>query len=198
MKTTSQTLLQQIQAGSAEAWTRLDELYRPFIRAWLRQHSVPPDDAEDLAQEVMMVVARQLPAFAHSGRSGAFRHWLRSITLLEEKAYWRSRQLRGQPVGGTDFHQVLEQLEDEHSELSQLWDEQHDRHVLQELLRQAAAEFEPKTMQAFRRLALDGVPAQQVADELGMSVGAVYVAKSRVVRRLRSEALELVADGRLS
>jgi len=194
MKTTSLTLLSSIETGSDDAWARLDAIYRPFVYRWFRRRSISHEAAEDLTQDVMLVVARELPNFEHSGRPGAFRTWLRRITLFEEKAYWRKMSLRGQPVGGTDFHETLQELGDAGSELTRLWEQQHDRHVLQKLLSDISPDFDPKTMQAFRRLAIDDTPPQQVADELGMSVGAVYTAKSRVVRRLRAVAEGLVDD----
>ena len=198
MKTTSHSLLRLIEADSPGAWTRLSELYRPFICSWLRRRSIPNDDAEDLAQEVMLVVARELPGFAHSGQKGAFRSWLRSITQFIEKGYWRSRHYRGRPVGGTDFSAWLEQVEVADDGSFRQWDQEHDEYVLRELLRLVACEFEPRTMQAFRRLALGGESPEDVAQELGMSVGAVYVAKSRVLRKLRAEAEGLVDADRLS
>ncbi len=87
---------------------------------------------------------------------------------------------------------MLEQLEDPDSGLSRLWDEEHDRHVLRRLLELVEAEFTPSTWQAFRRVALEGKDEEAVAAELGLSVHAVFVAKSRVLCRLRREAEGLI------
>jgi hypothetical protein len=75
-------------------------------------------------------------------------------------------------MGGSDFHAAVEQLEDPHSELCRLWNREHDEHVLRRLLEVLEAEFEPRTLQAFRRQVLAGAGAEEVAAELGMSVGA--------------------------
>jgi RNA polymerase sigma-70 factor (ECF subfamily) len=87
---------------------------------------------------------------------------------------------------------MVQQLEDPESELSRLWDEQHDQYVLRCLLDLMELEFEPTTVQAFQRVALDGAAAEEVGRELGLSVGAVYVAKSRVLKRIREEAEGLI------
>jgi RNA polymerase sigma-70 factor (ECF subfamily) len=87
---------------------------------------------------------------------------------------------------------MLEALEDPHSDLSRRWDEEHDRHVLGRLLEAIRPDFAPATWQAFRRLVLDGRKAADVAAELGLSVNAVFIAKSRVQRRLRQEMRGLV------
>ncbi len=83
---------------------------------------------------------------------------------------------------------MLEQLEDPSGALAQEWDRQHDIHVFQKLLTIIEPSFEPKTWQAFSRLALDGLAATQVAADLGISVSAVIQAKFRILKRLREEA----------
>jgi RNA polymerase sigma-70 factor (ECF subfamily) len=87
---------------------------------------------------------------------------------------------------------ALEQIADPDSDLNRQWDEEHDRYVLDCLLDLVEEEFEPMTLQAFRRLALDGAAGAEVAGELGMSVAAVYGAKSRVLARIRQEAEGLI------
>ncbi len=194
MESTSHSLLEQVSSGAPNAWWRLNELYRPFLYRWFRRGPIPHADAEDLVQETMLVVARELPAFVHCGRRGAFRRWLRNVTVYIEKSYWRSKQSHGQSVGGTAFSSLLQQVEDSGGELDQMWDREHDRYVLAELLRLISVDFQPQTMKAFQRLAIDGASPREVAEELGMSVGAVYVAKSRVMQRLRTEAREFLEN----
>lgn len=79
---TSLTLLEQLGEQSDEhSWSRLYELYSPLLRAWLGRYEVQTADADDLIQEVLMVVSRELPDFRHNGRTGAFRNWLRRILV---------------------------------------------------------------------------------------------------------------------
>ena len=88
--------------------------------------------------------------------------------------------------------QHLAQLEDGSSELSQIWNQQHDRHVLGQLLASVESQFAAGTWQAFYRVTLQSEPADQVAEEMGMSLNAVFIAKSRVLSRLRQEAAGLI------
>jgi RNA polymerase sigma-70 factor (ECF subfamily) len=193
MTPTSLSLLQRTRAISdAGAWRRLVELYQPLIHGWLRRAQVPPQDADDLTQEVLALLVQEIPHFVHNGQTGAFRHWLKNITVNRMRAFWRAGRCRPLATGDSDFLRTLEQLEDADGEMSRSWDREHDDHVLRRLLELMASEFEPTTLQAFRRVALDGASAEEVATELGLSPGAVYVAKSRVLRRLREEALGLV------
>jgi RNA polymerase sigma-70 factor (ECF subfamily) len=78
--------------------------------------------------------------------------------------------------------------------LNRYWDEEHDRYVLRCLLEAIELEFEPATVRAFRRVALEGATGAEVAGELGMSLGAIYAARSRVLRRLRELADGLIDD----
>jgi RNA polymerase sigma-70 factor, ECF subfamily len=193
MAETSATLLERLNNRSdSVAWQRLVDLYSPLIKAWLHHHGVSASDAEDLTQDVLGVVVREVSRFHHNGRAGAFRTWLRTITINCLRQSLRSRRLRPEAVSPPDLGALLDQLEDPASDLSRRWDREHDRHVLDRLLELIEPEFEATTRRAFRRQVIDGVPARAVAAELQMTVNAVLIAKSRVLSRLRREADGLV------
>jgi RNA polymerase sigma factor (sigma-70 family) len=189
---TSASLLERLRTAPDEAaWRRLDDLYRPLIRRWLGRDGSLGEEAEDLVQEVMEVLIRELPGFQRQ-RTGSFRRWLRTVTGYRLAAYYRSRKNRPRVMGAALEECPLAQLADPHSELSRLWDEEHDRYVLHRLMDLIAPLFEPTTLAAFRRVAFDGMAPAQVAEELGLSLNAVLVAKSRVLGQLRQEAEGLI------
>jgi RNA polymerase sigma-70 factor (ECF subfamily) len=193
MALTSVSLLERLRLQPKGAdWQRLVDIYTPLIRGWLGRHEVPPADADDLVQDVLGVVVRELEAFQHNQRPGAFRAWLRAITVNRLRGYWRGRHRPGQAGGGSEALHQLEQLEDPHSGPSQVWDQEHDRHVLGRLLELLEPEFPTTSWAAFRRHVLDDVPAAAVAQELQVSVNVVLLAKSRILRRLREEARGLL------
>src|SRR5262245_6448396 len=94
---TSASLLDRLRLQSDEAWQELYKLYQPLIHHWLLRDLTLRDEADDLVQEVMSVVVRELPAFQRE-RSGSFRAWLRTITLNRLRAHWRGRQRRAVAV----------------------------------------------------------------------------------------------------
>jgi RNA polymerase sigma-70 factor (ECF subfamily) len=193
MAETSASLLDQLRLGpEAAAWTKLVEIYTPLIRGWLRRHGLPPQDADDVVQEVLAVVVRKAPSFERQPRAGAFRRWLRTITVNCLRDFWKARKRRPEAIGDTGFQSMLDQLSDPESGLSHVWDQEHDRHVAQKLLELIQPRFEARTWTAFRRVALEGVPPEEVAAELGMTVNAVFIAKSRVMSRLRQEGRGLI------
>jgi RNA polymerase sigma-70 factor (ECF subfamily) len=192
MNETRQSLLLRAQIGETSAWKDLTDLYRPLILGWLDRQGVPARDLEDLSQEVLLSVVQHLPGFQHSGHHGAFRAWLRTIVCRRTADYWRAIDADTQASGGSGATAALQEIADPDSALNRQWDEEHDRYVIHCLLDLVGAEFEPLTLQAFRRLALDGVSGAEAAQELGLSVAAVYGAKSRVLARIRQKAEGLI------
>jgi RNA polymerase sigma-70 factor, ECF subfamily len=192
MNETRQSLLLRARTGEENAWKDLTDLYRPLIIGWLNRQGVPAVDLEDLSQEVLMSVVKHLPDFEHSGNRGAFRSWLRTIVCSRTTDYWRAAGAGPKASGGSGATAALQQIADSGSDLNRQWDDEHDRYVLGCLLDLVEEEFEPTTLRAFRRLAVDGASGAEVAGELGLSVAAVYVAKSRVLQRIRQVAEGLI------
>jgi RNA polymerase sigma-70 factor, ECF subfamily len=194
MSLTSASLLERLQQSpDQEAWRRLVEMYTPLIHGWLRRHAdLQANDADDLTQEVLASLVRRLPRFRHNHRPGAFRAWLRTVTVNCLRDFWRRRRGRPWAAAGGDPARLLAELEDSSSGLSRVWDEEHDRHVAGALLERVRGEFTPTTWEAFRQLALEGRSAAEVAAALGLTPNAVLIAKSRVLRRLREEGRGLI------
>lgn len=192
MNPTSVSLLDRLKSARPESsdWDRLQGVYLPLIRRWLDRVPGLGDESADLAQEVLVVVFREVPRFDRR-REGSFRAWLRRVTVNRVKTYRRQRRRR--PTVGLDAADgFLERLSDPDGDLAREWDRDHDKHVVDRLLAIAQADFQPKTWEAFRRFAIDGEPAGRVAEGLGISENAVLLAKSRVLKRLREEAGDLL------
>jgi RNA polymerase sigma-70 factor (ECF subfamily) len=191
METSASLLGRLAAAPTDDDWRRLDDLYRPLLRAWMARAGVPASDVEDLVQEVLFIVFREVAGFEWRGR-GAFRAWLRTILAHRVRDYFRGQKHRPTATGDSDFLRRLDELESPESALSKLWDREHDEHVAAALMRRVQGDFAPATWQAFRRHTLEGAPAAQVAEELGLSLNSVLLAKSRVLKRLRQELAGIV------
>ena len=193
MSDTSMTLLERLQQQpDSGAWQRLLDIYAPLIARWLARSPLQKADHDDITQEVLKIVVQKLPEFQRR-REGSFRAWLRVVTANCLRAHWRSEKYRPLATGDSDFLQKLQELEDPQSALAKAWDAEHDRHVVRRLLELIGPQFEATSLQAFRRVVLDGLRPADVAAELNISVNAVLLAKSRVLRQLRCEM-----DGLLS
>lgn len=191
---TSTSLLDRLRdRGDAESWQVLVDLYTPMIRGWLKRHSGLDQDADDVIQDVLAVVVRRIPEFHREPRVGAFRAWLKAITVNCLRDTWKSRRKhRPNAAADNQMAELVQQLEDPHSGLSKMWDQEHDRHVTQRLLEMIRPEFTEKTWLAFQRFALQNEPAESVAADLQITVNAVFIAKSRVLSALRREGAGLL------
>jgi RNA polymerase sigma-70 factor (ECF subfamily) len=188
---TSASLLDKVKEGDAAGWQRLTDLYRPLVLWWCRHRVARRDDAEDVVQEVLATVLTRVGAFDRQ-RPGSFRAWLKTITQFKLLEYWKDQ--RNQPVaaGGSEAKEALERFPQQLEDSSTESDEASERRILlQSALELLRTEFEAKTWQAAMRT-VEGQRAAAVAADLGMTRDAVYIAKSRVLARLRKEMAELL------
>lgn len=176
MHTTSVSLLERLrQQTDNHAWERLVRLYTPLLLYWARKTGLNDQDAADLVQDVLIVLVQKLPEFQYQpGRS--FRGWLRTVLMNK----WRDRPRRA-PVPLDSGIQAEAPAEEP------LGEREYRLFLLGQALRIMAAEFEPATWQACWETVVMARPAAEVAAELGISVNAVYLAKSRVLARLRQD-----------
>jgi RNA polymerase sigma-70 factor (ECF subfamily) len=189
---TSLSLLDRLKDASPDDsdWYRLQAIYLPLIQRWLGRVPGLADEADDLAQEVLVVMVREIPRFQRQ-REGSFRAWLRQVTVNKVRTHRKQRHRR--PAVGLDpTDGFLDWLAQPDSELAREWDLDHDRVVFQKLLEIVEPSFSTTTWAAFRRFALEGLPASRVAQEMGVTVNAVIQAKSRILKRLRDEAGDLL------
>lgn len=193
MTDTPLSLLERLRQQPTEAsWKRLIDLYMPLIARWLRQLGTPDSDVDDLVQDVLSVVVRELPRFDHNQHAGAFRRWLRTVAVNRLRGYWRSRATHEQATGDSAVMTRLAELEDPTSDLARRWDREHNEFVARRVLELIEPEFTASTWQAFRRQVIEGAKPADVGIELGTTANAVLISKSRVLRRLRQEAAGLI------
>jgi RNA polymerase sigma-70 factor (ECF subfamily) len=189
---TSLSLLDRLKVARPDAsdWNRLQGIYLPLIRSWLKRVPALGDEAADVAQEVLIVVVREVARFNRE-REGSFRAWLRRVTVNKVRNY-RRKSGRRPSVGLDAVDGFLDRLSDPNDDLAREWERDHDRHVVETLLSAVRHDFSRATWEAFQRFGVDGEPAVRVAEDLGLSENAVILAKSRVLKRLREEAGELL------
>lgn len=184
------SFLQRLVVGDPGSWQDFDAAYKPLLRHWLRNQSLDSAHTEDLIQEVMLFVAANLQDFQHNTRTGAFRKWLRSVTVNIARNYVRKHQRGSAEL--EDIHDLLEQLADADSSVSQAFEWDCQKALLHQLLRRSARGFSAETMSIFRQHVLEGAGVAETAEAHGVSKAAVYIAKSRVLQRLREEWAEEV------
>ncbi len=184
----SSTLLERIRTRQPDAWQRLVRLYGPVVYRWCRQLGVSHADAPDVVQEVFAGVAVNVEQFHREGPEDSFGAWLRTITQNKVCDHFRRRHGLPDAKGGTDaYRQVLDVPEPPDSSSLLSTRLEMDQQFTQRVVEVVRAEFENHTWDAFWRIVVEGQSPAEVAQALGLSLPAVYQAKSRVLRRLRRE-----------
>lgn len=182
MVQTPASLLERLRRPDAQAaWTQFVELYTPLLYYWARHRAgLPTQEAADLVQDVFALLLQKLPGFTYD-RSRSFRGWLRSVLLNK----WRENLRRRGAVPGGDGQDLAEAAVPDPA--CALAEAEYRQHLARRALHLMQAEFQPATWKACWEHVVAGKPVAQVAAELGMTCNAVYLAKSRVLRRLRQE-----------
>jgi RNA polymerase sigma-70 factor (ECF subfamily) len=178
MHTTHESLIERLRKPSAaEAWERFVRLYTPLLFHWARGRGLQDQDAADLVQDVLLVLVRKLPDFHYQpGRS--FRGWMRTVLLNK----WRDRPHARMADPFDSEVQPQAPADDDALE-----EREYRQYIIGRALRLMSAEFEPTTWQACWETVMVARPPAEVAAQLGITVNAVYLAKSRVLGRLRQD-----------
>jgi RNA polymerase sigma-70 factor (ECF subfamily) len=184
--------LLRVKSRQAEAWQRLVQLYGPLVYQWCRRSSLQADDAADVGQEVFVAVANSITGFRRDRPGDSFRGWLWQITRNKICDHFRQLKDHAQAEGGSAAQRRFAEIADELPEVVPEADSGSDAPLQQRALEVVQSTVEKHTWKAFWRFTIDGQTAAQVAEELGMSVPAVYVANHRVRRKLREELRELM------
>jgi RNA polymerase sigma-70 factor (ECF subfamily) len=185
-------LLRLRDLRDAEAWSQFVALYLPMVFKYLRRRGLQDADAADVAQEVLRSVAAALPGFAYDASRGSFRGWLLTVTRSRAANWGQAR--RRQPAALTDS--ALRDRVDQRSADAErrTWEDDFRESLLALATERVQPGVKPATWQAFWRTSVLHQPAESVAADLGMSLGTLYVARSRVLARLRAAVRELEAQ----
>jgi RNA polymerase sigma-70 factor (ECF subfamily) len=188
---TRASLLVRIRdAKDHRAWQEFVGAYAPLVYGFARRRGLQDADAADLMQEVLRSVAGAAPRLDYDPKRGTFRSWLFTVTRNKVYTFLDGQRRRERGSGDSGVQERLEELPAADAEASE-WDREYDRRLFAWAADEVRGEFQDATWQAFWGTAVDGQTPKQVAASLGLSVGAVYVAKSRVLARLRERVQEL-------
>jgi RNA polymerase sigma-70 factor (ECF subfamily) len=177
-------------AQDVEAWRQFVSLYAPLIYRYVRRHRLQDADAADVTQEVLRAVSDALGRFTYDPGRGSFHGWLLTVAHHKLCDFLTRRQRQAQGSGDTTANELLQEIPAPQEEE---WNQEYHQRLFAWAAEQARGEFKEATWQAFWRTAVEGQPAGCVANSLGISAGAVYIAKSRVQARIK-QIVQTVED----
>ena len=188
------TLLARIRDGrDADAWREFVQIYGPVVYRFARNRGLQDADAADLMQDVLRSVARNAPKMEYDPSRGTFRGWLYTVTRNKIYNFLNGQRHRPRGTGDTDAHERLDATPARDGNGPEAdWEREYQRRLSGRAMELVKDEFQPNTWDAFWQTAVDGKPAAEVGAGLKMSPGAVYVAKSRVLARLRDEVRRMM------
>lgn len=172
-----------------EAWAEFVELYGPLVYTIARRRGLQDADACDLMQDVMREVARSVDRFDPDPELGRFRGWLGVITRRMLARYFEKSSRQIAATGGTSNILAIDRVSNNDDEDG--WEQEHQRQLFRWAADRIRSEFAETTWRAFWLTSVEGVRAKEAAERCGLTVGAVYIAKSRVLRRLRERITEV-------
>ncbi|MEM9366854.1 MAG: sigma-70 family RNA polymerase sigma factor [Planctomycetota bacterium] len=190
LQTTRKSLIVRVRdVDDSHAWSEFVEIYGPLVYRFGRDRGLQDSDAADLSQMVLMEVARCIERFDYDAKIGRFRNWL--LVIARSKfSNLVSKKARLKEDGGSQAFQTLS----EHSiddTLADQWEHEYRQHLFQWAAETVRLEVEEPTWNAFWQTAVEGQPVTRVAEQTGLKVGSVYVAKSRVLVRIRAKIAEV-------
>jgi RNA polymerase sigma-70 factor (ECF subfamily) len=186
-------LLRIRDAGDKDAWLQFVDLYAPLVYRLARRRRLQDADAADLTQDVMQAVSGAAQRLEYDPQRGSFRAWLFTVARNRLNNFLLASKRRAEHAGTPSAQELLdEQPAREHEEA--IWEQEYEQRLFDWAAEQVRGNFQNSTWQAFWRTAVEGHAPAAVAAELGLSVGAVYIAKSRVLARLREHIRRIQGD----
>jgi RNA polymerase sigma factor (sigma-70 family) len=188
-ETRASLLIRVRDPADQAAWHEFVDIYRPVILRLARQKGMQEADADDVAQEVLLSVAQAVELREHDPKRAKFRTWLNRVAhnaILN--ALTRRRPDRGS--GDSALLAVLDQFDSQTGPDSDLLRLEHRREVFRWAVRQVRQEFQEATWDAFWLTAVEGRAVDTVAAELAKNPGAIYAARSRIIRRIQEKVSE--------
>lgn len=174
-----------------EAWVEFVSLYEPVIYRLIRRHGLQDADAWEVMQELLMTISRNIDRWDPAKERGSFRGWLGQVGRNLVINWLKQRERRATSVGGSDLQVMLNMLPAGADAETVEFDQEFRRALFQRAAEQVRGEVQPVTWQAFWETAVEGIAPAEAARKLGMEIGAVRVAKCRVLARLRATVNEL-------
>ena len=174
-----------------QAWSEFVDVYAPLVYGFARRHHLQDADAADLTQDVLRAVAGAVGRLDFDPQRGSFRGWLFTVVRNKLRNFLSRKGRRCQGSGDSAAQDRLDAVPADAGEDSSVWDLEYEKRVFVWAAKQVRGGFEDSTWQAFWLTAVEGKDPKEAASALGITVGAVYIAKSRVLARLRKKIEQL-------
>ncbi len=189
---TSASLLGKLRRSPTDqqAWLQFVNRYGPLIEQWCRRWGLRADDADEIVQNVLLQLSRQMSEFRYDA-DGSFRAWLKTVTYRAWCDFLKRQQRQKDAASGDTRVMQLLNSQEVRDDLTQRIDGEWRAELMETAMRSVKRRVQPHTWEAFRMMTQEGLSGAQVAERLDMKVGSVWVAKSKVLKMIQQEIEQL-------
>lgn len=192
---TRPTLLIRLrEARDEDAWAQFVNIYAPLVYGFARKQGLQDADAADVTQDVLRAVASSLPRLDYDAERGSFRGWLFTVVRNKMRDWRRRQSSRIEASGGTDQQELLQQQPAPVADEEALWQLEYRQRLFAWAAEQVKQSVEDSTWAAFWHTAVEGKSGAEAAHQLGLNVAAVYMARSRVLARIKAYIEQVQGD----
>ncbi len=185
------SVIDRARRGDSAAFQKITLLYSGLVYHWCRTAGLSPEDSEDVGQRVFLSICRSIGGFQREKSGDSFRGWLRVVARSRIVDHFREQANRELAIGGTSFLEHVASIPDIKEVFSD--DSRRETCILYERAVQLLhGEFSEQDNKAFQLLVVDGLTPKEVAERVGISINSVYIAKSRILKRMRDEFEDLM------
>ena len=190
--TRASLLLELRDRDNSLAWREFVSLYMPLLYRYALKAGLQDSDASDVAQDTMRQVVRNIDHFEYDSKRGSFRGWLLTIARNIIRNHWNHSPTKVRGTGDTAMISLLH--EQPSKEEKDHWEVEYQKRLFEVAAEKIRGSFRESTWQAFWLSSVDGLDSAEVASRLGMTPGAVYIARSRVIAKMRVEVARLSSE----
>lgn len=185
------SVIDRARRGDSAAFQKITLLYSGLVYHWCRTAGLSPEDSEDVGQRVFLSISRSIGGFQREKSGDSFRGWLRVVVRSRIVDHFREQANRELAIGGTSFLEHVASIPDVEEVFAD--DSLKETNILYERAVQLLhGEFSEQDNKAFQLLVVDGLTPKEVAERVGVSINSVYIAKSRILKRMRDEFEDLI------
>jgi RNA polymerase sigma-70 factor (ECF subfamily) len=184
-------LLRLRDLADGEAWQLFADIYAPLVFRYCKKQGLQDADTSDVTQDVLAQVARSIRTFDYQPERGRFRDWLGAV-VRSKLVRFHQKASRREAAAPAD--EAVPLLDDLTAAADAEWAAQFNAHLVRVALERIRPAFDAHNWRAFELVWVENLPATEVAGTTGLTASAVYVAKSRILKRLREEILILAED----
>ncbi len=189
-ETRASLILRLSDATDVEAWDEFVAIYEPLVYRLARRKGFQHADAQEFVQEVMLAVSRAVERWVPDPEKGKFRHWLFRVARNLMINFLTRRKYQPLENGHVDVEQLMTEKSESKNEVSTLFNLEFQREVFQWAACQVKDDVKQNTWDAFWLSSVEGLSINETADRLDMTIGSIYIARSRVIFRLRERVKE--------